>query len=384
MKWGIITFLFSHLIFGRESDGAIVLNEKARLINIKESTFFTNGHYDNNGLKNNLGVSESFSMGDTELSLRYGLSPLLELGGRTIVRTLSSQTATDIEKKTGMYSAGVFARYQFYGDGKSYYAFNVHFDNHLFKNTKYFLPNTPPTNQMVLGDDGMEYGADVLANYLYSDYKINLSLGYNAPNDYLSREIVYRGEVHRLFEKLDLSIGLEGIFSLRNDPYASDPATGPKLARGVTQLFNSTNREVTIGFLTLAYDFPLFILDLKGGLVLKGVSTDSGYVAGIGLSFATEGLSDKSKTIEKFKEYHVEGSVLKISPKGNLIKIDQGLSTDIQKGMVFDIYQTDYFGGNVLVATGSVVEIGVDWSAIKITKRYNEIEIKPGFSARAK
>jgi hypothetical protein len=64
------------------------------------------------------------------------------------------------------------------------------------------------------------------------------------------------------------------------------------------------------------------------------------------------------------------------------VRIDQGLSTDVEKGTKFDIYQTDYFGGNVLVASGYIFEVGSDWSVIKITKKYNEIEIKPGFAAR--
>ena len=86
--------------------------------------------------------------------------------------------------------------------------------------------------------------------------------------------------------------------------------------------------------------------------------------------------------IDSFKEYIVDGSVLKVSARGNFIRVDQGLSTDVEKGMKFDIYQTDYFGGNVLVGSGIVFDVGVDWSVIKLTKRYNQIVIKPGFAAR--
>ncbi len=86
--------------------------------------------------------------------------------------------------------------------------------------------------------------------------------------------------------------------------------------------------------------------------------------------------------MESFKEYVVDGSVLKVSARGNFIRIDQGLSTDVEKGMKFDIYQTDYFGGNVLVASGIAYEVGADWSIIKLVKKYKEIEIKPGFAAR--
>ena len=90
----------------------------------------------------------------------------------------------------------------------------------------------------------------------------------------------------------------------------------------------------------------------------------------------------RSVKIDAFKEYHVDGSVLKVSARGNFIRIDQGLSTDVEKGMKFDIYQTDYFGGNVLVASGVAYDVGADWSVIKLLKKYKEIEIKPGFAAR--
>jgi len=93
-------------------------------------------------------------------------------------------------------------------------------------------------------------------------------------------------------------------------------------------------------------------------------------------------VSTESLKVESFKEYHIDGSVLKVSARGNFIKIDQGLSTDVEKGAKFDIYQTDYFGGNLLVASGVVFEVGSDWSVIKLTKKYKDIEIKPGFAAR--
>ena len=86
--------------------------------------------------------------------------------------------------------------------------------------------------------------------------------------------------------------------------------------------------------------------------------------------------------IDAFKEYHVDGSVLKVSARGNFLRIDQGLSTDVEKGMKFDIYQTDYFGGNELVASGIVYQVGADWSVIKLLKKYKEITILPGFAAR--
>jgi hypothetical protein len=102
------------------------------------------------------------------------------------------------------------------------------------------------------------------------------------------------------------------------------------------------------------------------------------------INLNSEGVTAESVKIDSFKEYQIEGSVLKVSARANFIKIDQGLSTDVEKGMLFDIYQTDYFGGNVLVASGYIQEVGSDWSVIKLTKKYSDIQIKPGFAARGK
>ena len=124
------------------------------------------------------------------------------------------------------------------------------------------------------------------------------------------------------------------------------------------------------------------LLTIKGQSIIYGKSTDKGNLIIAGLSWNSIGVTAESIKIDAFKEYHIDGSVLKVSARGNYIKIDQGLSTDVEKGAKFDIYQTDYFGGNVLVGSGVVFEVGADWAVVKLLKKYKDIEIKPGFAAR--
>jgi hypothetical protein len=121
---------------------------------------------------------------------------------------------------------------------------------------------------------------------------------------------------------------------------------------------------------------------LQAQTVMKGVSTDAGNIISFSLTTGSEGSTEESLKIQSFKEYHIDGAVLKVSAKGSFVKIDQGISSDVEKGMKFDIYKTDYFGGNTLVANGYIVEVGSDWSNIKIDKKFLDIEIKPGFAAR--
>ena len=65
-------------------------------------------------------------------------------------------------------------------------------------------------------------------------------------------------------------------------------------------------------------------------------------------------------------------------------KIDKGLSQDIVKGSRADIYKSDYFGGNVLIATGFIYESGPDWAIVKVVKRFKDVAIEKGFTVRVK
>ena len=91
---------------------------------------------------------------------------------------------------------------------------------------------------------------------------------------------------------------------------------------------------------------------------------------------------DEEEKIEQFKEYDVEATIVKISPRGKFVKIDQGLSGDFAKGMKVDIYKADYFGGNILAASGVVYKVKVDSAIVKITKKYRKMKIEKGFVVR--
>ena len=124
------------------------------------------------------------------------------------------------------------------------------------------------------------------------------------------------------------------------------------------------------------------MIGLRGATVMEPVSTDAGSEVMFTITTQNIGETEEKTKIEKFKDYAIDGSVLEVSGRGNFIKIDQGLQSDVEKGRSFDIYQTDFFGGNELVAEGVVYEVGSDWSIIKLTKKFKNVEIRPGFAAR--
>lgn len=370
-------------------DGAIFLNKKAYAINFSEYFFKTSGHYDVQGHQNGLVDGESFNLYDTNVKISYGIESNFTVDFFTKFRMISSSVisggTSKASSKSGIESGGVGLKYQLRPVGNTIYALAGEFRRTLYTNTKYAPTETLDTNNLVLGDDGNEYKVGMLVTSIFGRNRFDANLFYRRPANELSSEINYGAEYGYYFNTLAFMAGVDGIISLKKDPYTDDPTLKPKVYTGSTSLFNSINREVTNAYLGTNIDFKKnSTLEIRLGTTINGVSIDKGLFGLINFNWNTSGITKEMEKIESFKEYHIDGSVLKVSARGAFVKIDQGLSADVEKGMQFDIYQTDYFGGNILVALGYVTEVGSDWSVIKVVKKFAEIEIRPGFSARAK
>jgi hypothetical protein len=115
---------------------------------------------------------------------------------------------------------------------------------------------------------------------------------------------------------------------------------------------------------------------------VSGQSTDLGTAFGINLIHRLE--KSQLKIVDnKFKTYDTEASVTKVSPKQEYVVIDKGLADDFYKGMRIDFFEFDYVGGNVLVATGIVIQTKSDTCIVKITQKFNlEKQIKEGLVGR--
>ena len=362
--------------------GAELLNAKSYSVDIGTSVFLMTAHFADDGTEFAKADGSSYQLIDTDLKISYGISSNLETSLLAKVRNVNSNDGSTSVTNTAPESLGVLAKYAFASKNSLQYAIGLRYRQTLYTNSRYTTAQIPPSDEIILGDDGSEYGVDFYATYLSNPWKIDLLLGYNSPPNDLSSEIVYQAFAFYKFTKLNLFLGLEGIYSLKRDQYSDSPTLKPLMSVGQSSLFNSLNREKIAPAVGLNYAFDKLLFTLKGQSVVYGKSTDKGNTIFAGLSWGSAGVTAESVKIDSFKEYHIDGSVLKVSARGNYIKIDQGLSTDVEKGSKFDIYQTDYFGGNVLVGSGVVFEVGADWSVIKLLKKYKEIEIKPGFAAR--
>jgi hypothetical protein len=378
----IFLFLFCHQAYSAQyfPTEAELLNSSAHLIQLSTSYFQTTGFFDETGILSALPVGDSFSMLESDFKISYGISKNFEAAVAAKIRNVNSVRGINPVMKTAAESAGVFLKYGFPTVGAFKTAIGARYRQTLYTNRKYDPPQIAPDTELVLGDDGSEYAVDFFSTVTKSSMKFIGNFSYFSPANFLSPEIPYKLEWQYLFTKMAISIGVDGVLSLHKDPLTSQ--TKPQMSLGATHLFNSINREMLAPYLGVNYSLKSFAIGLIGKAVIRGKSTDAGNSLALNISTGSEGVTSESIKVNSFKEYHIDGSVLKISTKGNLVKIDQGLSSDVEKGMTFDIYQTDYFGGNVLVASGIVIEIGSDWSNIKLIKKYKEIEIKPGFAAR--
>ncbi|MBC7427949.1 MAG: hypothetical protein H7336_05000 [Bacteriovorax sp.] len=362
--------------------GAELLNPGAYAINTSAMFFQTSAYYDLGGIETAKADGVKYKFIDIDFSVSYGVSKNLEITAFGRFRNVSSTANEVAAKKSGPESAAVEAKYAFDPVGSARWALGAHYRQTLYNNASYDTGTLPPTDEIILGDSGSEYGVDLYLTYLMKDFKLDARIGYSSPANNLSDEITYKLEGIYRFTKFGLLAGLEGTTSLKKDPYTETPQLKPLQATGVTGLWNSVNRENMAPYFGANYAFERVLVGIKAQSIISGKSTDKGSLFSLNLVWSSEGTTPESLKVESFKEYQIDGSVLKISARGNFVRVDQGLSTDVEKGMKFDIYQTDYFGGNVLVASGIVYEVGADWSIIKLTKKYKEIEIKPGFAAR--
>lgn len=362
------------------------IKREAWQFNSELSQFSTTGYYGPDGEFFAMDEEDDFQKRDLGLEVRYGYGHQLELRGSARLRQLSSIDGTNEVTSSGAESFALGIKYTLFPRSRSpwKFALDASFRNTFYTNETYGDQN-PPTDELVLGDSGTSFLMGGHMSYHAKSKNFVLSTSgffHRAPNN-LSNELLYKAEVMIPFGRLALGGGVEGIFSLDGDEFSDVPNQKPNQATGATQLFNSINRSRMLPYALGFYRFGEWSVYLKGGIVASGTSTDEGNLYAGGLIWDFGGVDPNQERVESFKEYNVEASVIQVSPRGKFLKIDKGLAQDVNKGQRFDIYETDYFGGNELVATGVVFEVSSDEAIIRLERMMSNKKVETGFTARA-
>lgn len=374
-------FLFSNISFANEvlfRSHTKLVNPEALEVELSYSMFSTSSKFDTDGNDVTLESGQSFSKSEFEFSTRYGWSKKLEFRGGIRQRTNTSTDNEVEQSNSGLESYFVGAKYSKDPLKKFSYAFDFQIRNSLYSD-----PGGFDSSEIVLGDAGLE--ATVGSYFAYRRSPSNILgayLGYNIPPNELSNEVLYNIESAWIHTNWLFTLGVNGIKSMNGDTYGDTPSTKPQVNQGISNLYNSINREKMVPYVGLFRSFTRWRAGVTMSQVMAGVSTDKGTEFLFTFRRIGSGRGDRELKLQKFKEYDVEATIIKVSPRGKFVKIDIGAGGDVEKGMNFDVYVRDLKGREVLVASGTVYETGVDWSIIRVLKLYRRIVLKKGFTAR--
>ena len=363
-----------------------LLRAKGYQIGSYSDYFSTSKFVDKDGVKEDLASGQTFNRIQSEVAGYYGATSNLQFGlGFRFRKNQATSDVSGVQQtatSNGLQSTFASLMYSFEQVNQLQYTIEGLFRYTPYNNQEYVLANDDP-KVLILGDHGNELSAGLGVTYLGKNNNFfTLRTGYRKPGTDLSDEIYWQAEAALAWRYVALIGGVDGITSLKNDPFKNTPADRPVYNQG-TELYGSSNREWLAPYLGLNFAMgKTWRLELRGGQVLSGYSTDLGSAFGVNLIKRVD-KSDTRLVDNKFKTYDLESSVTKVSPKKEFVVIDKGLADDFNKGMKIDFFEFDYIGGNILIASGVIVQVKSESSIVKITQHYNvKKEIKEGLIGR--
>ena len=345
---------------------------------------FKTASFDSTGVLEELNAGEDFFLIHSNARGYYGLNQWLTLFGGGGIRYISSATLDQTITNMNLENFSVGARLKISDFGGIIGLFDFELKQKAYSNN-FYSTGGAPTDDIVLGNDGTSYrlGLSLTKSFAESHFIQGL-VNYVIQPSYLSDEMNY--DVQYLYQGSSLQIGLgfTGIFSLKTHPYSDNPAARPEVSRGVTRLFNGVNQEEFVPYAELGFKIGKALITTRASKTLSGVDTDEAFRIGLNIVFGIEGNDGQVNRDNVFKEYSNSAKIIKVSPRGNFFKINQGISTNVEKGTIVDIYQSDFFGGNILVGSGVVFSVETDTAVVKMVNIYQKIPIKEGFLVRFK
>jgi|GEM_PF-522379 len=365
---------------------AVTLNKKGRELFLRGEFFNKTGTYDVNGslVEDTNTANDTYSEMDGIAGINYGLTDRFEIDSELRFRNNSSETSRGSASNSGLESLLMRVVFGFGAEKDFYYGMTAGFRQTFYSPNEYASGQTTPADELVLGEGGVDLTFGGLFSYHVSPHTwFSTEVSYWRRPAHISPELRYNAHLAWPYSKIAFLLGMDGIYSMGQDEFTNDTNKKPPRATGATSRYNSINRSEVAPYIGMNIGIKNMRLDFKYSQVVAGSSTDQGSTYMVALVFGQEGITSDDRKVAKFKEYHVEASISKVSPRGKFCKIDQGLDGDVEKGMKIDFFKTDFFGGNILVASGDVYEVGPDWAIVRILQHFRpEIDLTVGLTAR--
>lgn len=368
--------------------GTRILRAKGYQIGLYLDSFTTSKFVDEDGDRQELADGQSFNRIQTEVAGYYGANNDLQFGlgfrYRQNRATYDFLDEEEVATSNGLQSTFFNIMFAFDQVDQMQYTLEGTFRYTPYSNEEYDLVTNNDLHDLILGDTGNEISAGLGMTYNGKNNNyFTVRGGYRMPGTDLSDEIYWQAEAASAWRYVALIAGVNGVSSLNSDPYENNPEDRP-VYNSQTGLYGSINREWIEPYAGINFALgTTWRIELKGSRVIRGASTDLGSTVGFNLIRRVDKNADRIVDI-KFKTYDLESSVTKVSPRKEYLVIDKGLADDFNKGMKIDFFEFDYIGGNILVASGIIVQIKSDSSIVKITQHYNmKKEIKAGLIGRS-
>lgn len=310
--------------------------------------------------------------------LQFGLGARLRSNEALLFDNLNGEYKAS---SMGLQSTFVSAQYAFKMVGQLQYTLETTFRFTPYTNQE--LEAGDPLEDLILGDDGNELSAGLGVTYFSKKNNFyTFRGGYRKAGRDISDEVYLNAEAALAWTNLALIAGIDSVLSVQNDPYAENEVR-PVFNTG-SNLYKSKNREWAMPYAGINFALSnKWRVELRAGQVVYGKSYNLGTSYGIQIVRRVESESMRLNDT-RFKTYDIEGSIVKISEQKGYVVVDRGLTEGIQKGMRFDFFEFDYVGGNILIASGVVVEVKTETCIVKITQKYQaNKDVKEGLVGRS-
>jgi hypothetical protein len=390
MKWvWLIGLSFSALAQTVYVAPARVLKPGAYELSSEARYWQSSSRFDTDGEEVPFLGDESFSYLEGEIIGRFSATKELQFSFAANFRQNAASVESPVGSQTyesasssGVQAISAIMTYAFDPVEKITYALEGFYRYHPYKNAQWDLID--PTSDLVLGDDGGEYGVGLIGTYT-SPSKNYLSFRgqYKRPGREISTELAWDIQGAIVWTKFAMVAGVQGVQSLNQDAYSEDPLLKPAINTGGTNLYNSINRQYVAPYIGANIALgKKWRLETRYQTVMNPRSYDSGSLISLAIASRTE--PNNSDSIDQaFKEYEIEATVVKLSPKKQFVIIDKGLAQNVQKGQRFDLFHFDFVGGNILLGRAVVIQVNADQAVLRLTSRFSlKHEIKAGTVAR--